>query len=135
NLLPVTNETVKAVYNYVFAPWVKELGLNEMSAGNGQAIARLPLNAALTFSSGPICGQAIMAAVDTVMTLAMLTTERPTKGTVYQHTHFLRPAVGDDLRIEAKVLKFGKTTAYAEASVSYASSGELVARSTAAFAF
>jgi len=43
---------------------------------------------ALKFSSGAVCGQAIMAAVDTVASPAMSATERVSKGTVYQHTHF-----------------------------------------------
>jgi acyl-coenzyme A thioesterase PaaI-like protein len=37
-----------------------------------------------------------MAAIDTVASLAMATTDRLLKGTVYQHTHFLRPAANDD---------------------------------------
>jgi acyl-coenzyme A thioesterase PaaI-like protein len=65
----------------------------------------------------------------------MLTSDRPTKGTIYQHTHFLRAAQNDDFLIEAKVLRFGKATAYAEATVSFATSGELVARASSEFAF
>jgi len=135
NFCPVSNETVIDVYEHVFAPWVKDLGLSELAVSRGQASARLPANPKLNFSSGAICGQVIMAAVDTVVSLAMFTTDRSPKGTVYQHTHFLRAAVNDDFLVEAKVLRFGKSTAYAEATVTFAASGEVVARASAEFAF
>jgi acyl-coenzyme A thioesterase PaaI-like protein len=76
-----------------------------------------------------------MAAIDTVASLAMFTTERAPKGTVYQHTHFLRPALDDDLKIEAKVLRFGKSSAFAECRATLASSGEIVAPASLEFAF
>lgn len=132
---PVTNANVAEVYELVFAPWVKAMGLCELSVGPGRASALLPRNPDLNFSSGAVCGQVIMAAVDTVVSLAMFTGDRPTKGTIYQHTHFLRPAKNDALRIEATVLRFGKATAFAEARVTFEGSGELVAHSSAEFAF
>jgi acyl-coenzyme A thioesterase PaaI-like protein len=135
NFLPVSNETVVDVYEHVFAPWVKDLGLTELAVSEGEASARLPANPKLNFSSGAVCGQVIMAAVDTVVSLAMFTTERLPKGTVYQHTHFLRTAINDDFFVVAKVLRFGKSTAYAEATVTFAASGEVVARASAEFAF
>lgn len=132
---PVTQATVLQAYDFVFAPWVKELGLCEFEVEEGCVRARLPLNDALKFSSGAVCGQALMAAIDTVTALAMATTERTTKGTVYQHTHFLRPAVTDDFLVEARVLRFGKATAYAETRVTFAASGDLVAHAVLEFAF
>jgi acyl-coenzyme A thioesterase PaaI-like protein len=132
---PVTDATVNAAYEEVFAPWVKDMGLCDFAVSHGQASARLPQNAALKFSSGAVCGQVIMPAIDTVVSLAMFTTDRPTKGTIYQHTHFLRPAMNDDFLVRATVLRFGNATAYAEACVTFMSSGELVAHATAEFAF
>ena len=63
---PITNETVRQFYEWLFAPWVKELGLRDFSVSPGQAIAILPQNERLQFVSGAICGQVIMSAVDTV---------------------------------------------------------------------
>ena len=80
-------------------------------------------------------GGPVMSVIDVVVSLAMFTRERAPKGTVYQHTHFLRPALNDDFHVEATVLRFGKATAFAEARVTFASSGELVAHATAEFAF
>ena len=49
-----------------------------------------------------------MAAIDSVASLAIATTERISKGTVYQHTHFSRPAVNDDFHVKAEVCALAK---------------------------
>ena len=133
--VPLTDATVMAFYEFLFAPWVKGLGLREFSVQPGQVTALLPQSDALKFSSGAVCGQVLMAAVDTVASLAMATTERLPKGTVYQHTHFLRPALNDDFRVQATVLRFGKSSAFAEARVTFATSGELAVHASLEFAF
>jgi acyl-coenzyme A thioesterase PaaI-like protein len=132
---PVTQATVEQAYEFVFAPWVKAMGLCDFKVEQGRVSARLPINDALRFSSGAICGQALMAAIDTITALAMATTDRTTKGTVYQHTHFLRPAIDDDFIVEAQVLRFGKASAFAEARVRLAASGDLVTHAVLEFAF
>lgn len=134
-LFPVTQATVVPAYELIFAPWVKQLALCEFTVDGRRVTARLPEADALKFSAGAVCGQAIMAAIDTVTALAMATGERATRGTTYQHTHFLRPAKGDDFIVEANVLRFGKTSAYAEAKVTFATSGALVAHAVLEFAF
>jgi acyl-coenzyme A thioesterase PaaI-like protein len=133
--LPITNETVLEFYEWLFAPWVRELGLRDFAVSPGQVIAILPQSKRLQFVSGAVCGQVIMSAVDTVASLAMSTTDRPARGTVYQHTHFLRPAMSDDMRVQADVLRFGKTSAFSETRVTFLTSGELVAHATLEFAF
>ena len=133
--LPLTDATVVEFYEYVYAPWVKMLGLLEFKVSPGMVSALLPQNDALKFSSGAVCGQAIMAAIDSVASLAIATTERISKGTVYQHTHFLRPAVNDDFHVKAEVLRFGKASAFTETRVSFASTGKLVAHASLEFAF
>lgn len=132
---PVTSENVQNVYANLFAPWVKKMGLVDLQVSTGFASARLPQNPELQWASGAICGQALMAAIDTVVAIAIGTGERQAKGTASQHTQFLRPAAGDDLVIEARVLQFGSTIAYAEAHVTYATSGKLVAHATAEFVY
>jgi acyl-coenzyme A thioesterase PaaI-like protein len=134
-LFPVTQETVVPAYELIFAPWVKQLALCDFTVNGHRVTARLPEADALKFSAGAVCGQAIMAAIDTVTALAMATGDRATRGTTYQHTHFLRPAKGDDFIVEANVLRFGKTSAYAEAKITFATSGAMVAHAVLEFAF
>ncbi len=133
--VPLTDATVLEYYEWLFAPWVKALGLREFKVDPGVVSAVLPQNDALKFSSGAVCGQAIMAAIDTVASLAMTTKDRVPKGTVYQHTHFLRPAVNDDFHVRAEVLRFGKALAFAEVRVSFAATKILVAHASIEFAF
>ena len=134
-LFPVTQATVLPAYELIFAPWVKQLGLCDFAVDGHRVTARLPESDALKFSAGAMCGQAIMAAIDTITALAMGTGDRATRGTSYQHTHFLRPAKGDDFIVEANVLRFGKTSAYAEAKVTFVTSGAIVAHAVLEFAF
>ena len=132
---PVTKENVEETCEYIFAPWVKAMGLTGIEVSEGKASALLPQNPDLQWANGAICGQAIMAAIDTVVSLAMLSTDRASKGTASQNTQFLRPAMGEDLRLEVNVLKFGKVVAYAETKVFFATSGKLVAHATNEFVF
>jgi acyl-coenzyme A thioesterase PaaI-like protein len=134
-LFPLTQDTIDAAFEFVFAPWVKELGLTDFVVREGFVSMRLPLNDRLKFFSGAVCGQALMAAIDTVASMAAATGPRLAKGTAYQHTHFLRPAVNDDFIIAATVKRFGKASAYVDCSVSFAGSGELVAHAALEFAF
>jgi len=131
---PVSSSTAEGAYQFIFAPWAKLLGLTNLVVEVGAASAKLPISGNVKHVGGVICGQAIMSAVDMVVTLAMSSTERVPRATIYQNNHFLRPATGD-LRIAATVLKFGKTTAYAEVSVTLAEGGELVARAATEWAF
>ena len=133
--LPVTDATVLELYEHVFAPWVKMLGLREFKVCPGIVSATLPQNDALKLTSGAVCGQAIMAAIDSVASLSMASTGRIIKGTVYQHTHFLRPAINDDYHVKAEVLRLGKASAFTETRVSFASTGKLVAHASLEFAF
>ncbi len=135
NLFPLTQGAAHAVFDWVFAPWIKEMGLTDFIVREGFVSMRLPLNDRLKFFSGAICGQALMAAIDTVASMAAMTGPRIGKGTVYQHTHFLRPAANDDFLIEAEVKRFGKASAYVDCSVTFVGSGELVAHAVLEFAF
>ena len=134
-LFPLTQGSVHAAFDWVFAPWVKEMGLTDFVVREGFVSMRLPLNDRLKFFSGAICGQALMAAIDTVASMAAATGPRLGKGTVYQHTHFLRPAANDDFLIGAEVRRFGKASAYVDCSVTFVGSGELVAHAVLEFAF
>ncbi|HVV32411.1 MAG TPA: PaaI family thioesterase [Vitreimonas sp.] len=133
-VLHVTQANAQVAHDELFAPWVKQLGLCDFEVRDGFVAATLPAEPELQFAGAIVCGQAIMSAIDTVVSMAMMTTERPTKGTVYQHTHFLRPAAAESFRVEVRVLRFGKATAFAEARVTNPA-GDLVAHASAEFAF
>lgn len=135
DLLPVTQENAQANFDWVYAPWVKAMGLTDFVVREGFCSMRLPLGDHLKFFSGTVCGQALMAGIDTAASMAVTTGPRIAKGTVYQHTHFLRPAVGEDVVIAGSVKRFGKSSAYVDCSVTFVGSGELLAHAVLEFAF
>jgi len=64
------------------------MGLTEIEISRGKASALLPQSTHLQWANGAICGQVIMAAIDTLVSLAMLTTDKFSKGTASQNTQF-----------------------------------------------
>jgi hypothetical protein len=64
-LFPLTQDNAQALFDWVYAPWIKEMGLTDFVVREGFVSMRLPLNDRLKFFSGAVCGQAIMAAIDT----------------------------------------------------------------------
>lgn len=132
---PYTMQNVDEVYTLVFAPWVKQQGLEFLEIEEGRIKARLRQDSSQQFFSGAMCGQSLMSAVDTVMSMAIHTYPRPSKGTVSQNNQFLRAAIGDDMIIEAKVLKMGRTLAYGETHVTFEGSGKLVVHATSEYAY
>ena len=132
---PTTGINVKEVYELVFAPWVKKQSVEFLEVEEGRIKARLRQDPEQQFFSGAICGQAMMSAIDTIMSMAMSTYSRHSRGTASQNNQFLRAAIGDDLIIEAIVLKMGKNSAYGETRVTFEKSGDLVVHSTSEYAF
>ncbi len=63
DLWPLTQDNADVLFDWVFAPWVKEMGLTDFVGREGFVSMRLPLNDRLKFFSGTVCGQAVMAAI------------------------------------------------------------------------
>ena len=80
----INQDSVVETYEHLFAPWVKQLGLTDFEVSEGKASAIMHQSAFLHWSAGAICGQAILAAIDTVASLAVNTTDRQGKGTLSQ---------------------------------------------------
>ena len=122
---------LQAALNDLFAPWVQDLDLRvEAAPEPGVVLARLPVNPRLAREGGTLCGQAMLSAADTVMVLALI---HHFKGfrpctTVQQSSSFLRPLSGQDLRVEARVLRAGKTLAFGEIDLRGADDGRSVCR-------
>ncbi|MFA1551894.1 PaaI family thioesterase [Actinomadura chokoriensis] len=99
-----------------FAPWVLDLGLAVEEVGDGTAVLRLPWSDRLAREGGAMSGQALMAAADTAVVLAV----SGAKGgfvpmtTVQLSTTFQRPVTGRDVLIRVDLSKLGRTMAFAE---------------------
>jgi len=120
----------------LFAPWVQALGLRVEAIGGGEATLRLPFDASLSRVGGTVCGQAMMAAADTAMVLAIssqLGEFRPMT-TVTLNTSFMRPVAGADLLVVARVLKPGRSLVFGEIEMTSAADGRLAAHATTTYA-
>lgn len=130
-----TQSLQAALAQYV-APWVQALGLKVLSADAESVILLLPQQAQLARFGGMVCGQAMMAAADTCMLLALMQhwgEFRPCT-TVQLNTSFLKPLSGQDGLIQARVIRAGKTLAFGEIDIRGASDDRSVCRASATYA-
>lgn len=121
----------------LFAPWVQALGLRVEAIGGGEATLVLPYDPKLSRVGGIVCGQAMMAAADTAMVLALaaaLDGFRPMT-TVQLQTSFLRavPADAGELRIVCRILRRSRNLAFGEVEIATAD-GQLAAHATTTYA-
>jgi uncharacterized protein (TIGR00369 family) len=119
-----------------FAPWVLELGLTVQTADADGVVLRLPLSAALARSGGTLCGQAMMAAADTAMVMALIHhfgAFRPCT-TVQMSSSFMKPLSNQDALVHARIVRAGKTMAFGEIDICGADDGKSVCRCSVAYA-
>ncbi len=132
----MTPAAAQAILAENFAPWVQALGLTVETVAADAATLRLPFDPRLVRIGGTVCGQALMTAADTAMVIACsaaLGGFRP-MATVGQTISFLRPVANDDVLVEARVLRLGRTLAFGEVALRAAGSGALAAHATTTYA-
>ena len=128
--------TLQGALPEYFAPWVQALGLRVETFDADSVTLRLPQDPQLSRAGGMLCGQAMMAAADTAMVLALLNqfgSFRPCT-TVQMNTSFLKPLSGQDALVQARVLRTGKTLAFGEIDIRGAGDGKSVCRATTTYA-
>jgi uncharacterized protein (TIGR00369 family) len=130
-------QTLDAAFAKVAAAYVKRLGLRVTAIRPGEIDIALPVSAELVHGGGVLCGQAIMAAADTAMVLAMIAElgEFRPMTTVQLQTSFLRPIPREvaEVGLTARVLRRGKSLAFGEISVR-TPDGKLAAQATTTYA-
>ncbi len=132
----MNTETLQAALAELFAPWVQALGLRVEAFEPGVVTLRLPRNDQLSRVGDMLCGQAMMAAADTAMVLALIShfgEFRPCT-TVQMNTSFLKPLSGQDALVEARLLRAGRALAFGEIDVRGAQDGKSVCRATTTYA-
>lgn len=129
-------ETLQGALPEYFAPWVQALGLQVEAFDAESVTLRLPQNAQLSRVGGMLCGQAMMAAADTAMVLALINQSggfRPCT-TVQMNTSFLKPLSGQDALVQARIVRAGKTLAFGEIDIRGAEDGKSACRATTTYA-
>ncbi|MCF8149391.1 MAG: PaaI family thioesterase [Burkholderiaceae bacterium] len=129
-------ETLQAALADYFAPWVQALDLRVESFSNDSVVLRLAQSEQLSRVGGMLCGQAMMAAADTTMVLALINhfgEFRPCT-TVQLSTSFLKPLSAQDALIEARIVRAGKALAFGEIDIRGAEDGKSVCRTNTTYA-
>lgn len=129
-------QTLQGALPEYFAPWVQALGL-QVEAFDGESVTlRLPQDARFSRVGGMLCGQAMMAAADTAMVLALIShfgQFRPCT-TVQMNTSFLKPLSGQDALVQARVVRAGKSLAFGEIDIRGAEDGKSACRASTTYA-
>jgi uncharacterized protein (TIGR00369 family) len=130
------HQTLQGTLPEYFAPWVQALGL-QVEAFDGDSVTlRLPQQQQLSRVGGMLCGQAMMAAADTAMVLALVNqfgSFRPCT-TVQMNTSFLKPLSGQDALVQARIIRTGKTLAFGEIDIRGAEDGKSACRASTTYA-
>ena len=129
-------QALQAALAAYFAPWVQALRLRVECFDADSVTLRLPHDPQLTRVGGMLCGQAMMAAADTAMALALVNRFgefRPCT-TVQMSTSFLKPLSNQDALVQARVIRAGKSLAFGEIDIRGADDSNSVSRSSTTYA-
>jgi uncharacterized protein (TIGR00369 family) len=119
-----------------FSPWIWDLNLRIEQISPESIRVRLPFSDRIARPGGVVIGQAMMAAADTVMVLAICEKlgRFATLATISQTTNFLRAAVQQDVVAVARAVKVGRSTAFGEVEMFVAGREEPIAQALSTFA-
>lgn len=127
-------DRLQADFAEIAAPYVKRLGLRIIEIGTDQVVLAMPVTEDVVHGGGVLCGQAILAAVDTSMMITMSAALGGFKPmtTVQLQTSFLRPVPGDaeEVRITCTLLRRGKSLSFGEIRIA-TPDGKLAAHANA----
>ena len=132
----MTSDVLQAALATYFAPWVQALGLRVESFDAASVTLRLPNTEQLARSGAMLSGQAMMAAADTAMVLALINhfgEFRPCT-TVQMSSSFLKPLSAQDALVQARVVRCGKTMAFGEIDIRGAAGAGSVCRASTTYA-
>jgi uncharacterized protein (TIGR00369 family) len=127
---------LQATFDRLAADYVKRLLLRIETVAPGEVTLTMPVLPELVHGGGVLCGQAILAAADTAMLLAMIAQlgEFRPMTTVQLQTSFVRPVAKQmrAVQISARVLRHGKTLSYGDVEFR-TEDGKLAAHATTTY--
>jgi uncharacterized protein (TIGR00369 family) len=132
----IKKEKLDVALRELFAPWVQDLDLRVERVEEKSVVLRLPCSEKLSRVGGMLCGQAIMAAADTAMVLALMNHFGEFKSctTVQMSSSFLKPLSNADALVTVTLSRVGKTMAFGDASIRNADSASEVFRAALVYA-
>ena len=128
---------LQAMLEELAADYTKRLGLRVETVAPGEVALTLPVTPELVHAGGVLCGQAILAAADTAMLLAMIAQlgEFRPMTTVQLQASFVRPVPMDALNVTvvARLRRHGRSLSYGEVEFTIPDA-RLVAHATTTYA-
>lgn len=123
-------------FERIFAAWVQDLDLTVAKASRESVTIVMRPGKRLVREGGIVSGQALMAAADTAMVLAIYAAcgESLLCATVDMSTSFLKPATSADLTIYAEITRLGRQMAFARAEIRSGADDKLVVTASGTYA-
>ena len=115
----ITIDSANQRLTEVFAPWIQELNLSVEAIETDTVTLRMPYSDSLCRSGSIVCGQALMALIDTCMVYVCYNAlgKYADCATVSQNTSFLRPVKGNDVIAIGKTVKAGRSLVFGEVTL------------------
>jgi uncharacterized protein (TIGR00369 family) len=120
----------------IFAPWIQQLDLRIVKFDQHEVIMRMPFDEKLCRIGGIVCGQSLMALIDTCMVFVCYSGlgRFCDVTTVSQNTSFMRPVIGQDVIATGRVVKAGRTLVFGEVSLALEGDERTVCSGTSTYA-
>lgn len=124
------------VFEENFAPWIHELDLSVTDADAYGVTMTMQPGERLNRQGSIVSGQALMAAADSAMVLAVISANSGciVCSTVDMNTSFLKPATNVALQVTATVIRLGKTIAFTQAEIISSKDNKAVLSATGTYA-
>jgi len=131
----ITVASANAQLAKVFAPWVTDLLPVIESIDPESVLMRMPWSERLCRSHDMVCGQAMMALVDTCMVFVCYAAQGRFGNctTVSQNTSFMRPVIGQDILATGRVIKPGRQLVFGEVTLRSSDDRKVVASATSTY--
>lgn len=132
----VTLDSARHRYGEIFAPWIQDLNITIESINTQEVVMRMPFDDKLCRIGGMVCGQSMMALVDTCMVFVCFIGMQKFSdcATVTQNSSFLRPAIDKDIIATGHLIKAGRTLVFGEVTLQADGDPRPVCTATATYA-
>ena len=135
-MIGIRIEAAHSILEENFADWVRDLDLTVVETGPDSVVMHIAFSPRLCRIGGIVCGQALIAAADTAMVLALASAQggmRPMT-TVDLTGNFMRPIKDEDVRLTAVVKRLGKTLAFCTTDIAGTATDKPAAFATGTYA-
>jgi uncharacterized protein (TIGR00369 family) len=132
----MTAAEAETVLRENFAEWVRDLDLAVTAIPDGGLTMTVAFSPRLCRIGGIVCGQALIAAADTAMVIALAAAMGGMRAmtTVDLTINYMRPILSEDVVVMARVKRLGRSLAFCTTDIEGAKSAKPAAFATGTYA-